>query len=565
MNVSILPAVNALLNTVSTVLLVIGYLRIRAENRDGHRKVMLRALGVSALFLTSYLVYHYAAGSVPYQRYDWTRPVYFAILIPHIILAAVNLPFILIAVTHALRGKFDKHKRIAKYLFPSWLFVSVSGVLVYLMLYHLPQTFAVEPDTIVLTGGRIVDLSDYGNSGNDIDNAMIVIHDGIITYAGPLKELSLAEDAFFIDTDGTFIMPGLIDGFAAINNRSYANAYLYSGVTSIIGVSGGRRGPLFTEGDPGTAVYRLESIGEEPAETDAYLRQIEELHTDGVTVLLVMYEARGEQLPAIAEKAHSLGMAVIGELGHAAYAEGIDAGFDAFVHTTRYSLNAVPETMQREVADEPFSDELDSPKWRYYTALTELSADNPGLLRHAERLGNSGTALMPTLSLLYLDQEWSVNPWGSPVAAIIDPDDVNAPADPETGKHTYDPAHTAAYAKLAKAVVRIESLYRETGATYIAGSATDVWGTMPGISLHTELEGLRRIGLTNRQALAAATDNFAGIFGWKTGRIAEGYRADILVLDKNPLDGLHNLDTIRHIIINGETINRENLLLKQER
>ncbi|MFC1555879.1 DUF420 domain-containing protein [candidate division KSB1 bacterium] len=140
MNVSDLPAINAFLNSVSTLLLILGFINIRKDKKETHRKIMLGAVAVSGLFLITYLIYHYNAGSVPYKRYDWTRTVYFTILIPHIILAAANVPFLIVAIIYAIKGKFDKHKKYVRWVYPSWLFVSFSGVIVYFMLYHLPPT-----------------------------------------------------------------------------------------------------------------------------------------------------------------------------------------------------------------------------------------------------------------------------------------------------------------------------------------------------------------------------------------------------------------------------------------
>ncbi len=137
MNVQDLPTLNAILNSISAVLLTLGFIHIKRGHRERHRKFMLAALVTSALFLTSYLIYHSQVGSVKYPHYDWTRPVYFAILIPHVILAAVMTPFILIAVWHALHARFEKHRRIVRWLWPVWMFVSVSGVAVYWMLYRL--------------------------------------------------------------------------------------------------------------------------------------------------------------------------------------------------------------------------------------------------------------------------------------------------------------------------------------------------------------------------------------------------------------------------------------------
>ena len=137
MNASNLPTLNAALNAVSAFLLIMGYREILRGELDRHRKWMIGALATSILFLISYLIYHWKVGSVPYPHHDWTRPVYFAILIPHIILAAVNVPLVLIVVRRAWRGDFERHRALAKWVWPSWIFVCVSGVAIYLMLYHL--------------------------------------------------------------------------------------------------------------------------------------------------------------------------------------------------------------------------------------------------------------------------------------------------------------------------------------------------------------------------------------------------------------------------------------------
>ena len=137
MSFSDLPTINAVLNGCSTIFLIIGYVQIKKGRADSHRKSMIAALISSAVFLTGYLIYHNAVGSVPYPKQDWTRPLYFAVLIPHIILAAVMVPFILAAVYQAFKGRFEKHKRITRYLWPVWIFVSLSGIVVYIMLYRL--------------------------------------------------------------------------------------------------------------------------------------------------------------------------------------------------------------------------------------------------------------------------------------------------------------------------------------------------------------------------------------------------------------------------------------------
>jgi uncharacterized membrane protein YozB (DUF420 family) len=131
-----LPTVNAILNTCAAILLLFGFINIKKKKPQVHIRFMISALAVSALFLISYVVYHYYAGSTPYPHFNWTRPLYFAILIPHIILAALQVPFILVMVWRAVQKQFDKHKKIARWVWPVWMFVSVSGILVYVMLYH---------------------------------------------------------------------------------------------------------------------------------------------------------------------------------------------------------------------------------------------------------------------------------------------------------------------------------------------------------------------------------------------------------------------------------------------
>ena len=131
-----LPAVNASLNATSAVLLLTGYGFIRRKQVTAHRVCMSAALLVSMLFLISYLYLHYHAGSTAFTGVGWVRPVYFAILVSHIILAAAILPLALTTVYQAARGQFDKHRRIARWTLPIWLYVSVTGVVIYFMLYH---------------------------------------------------------------------------------------------------------------------------------------------------------------------------------------------------------------------------------------------------------------------------------------------------------------------------------------------------------------------------------------------------------------------------------------------
>ena len=137
MDVTHLPALNAFLNSVSALLLGAGYYFIRHQQPDRHRVCMISAFVVSCLFLASYLFYHYHVGSVPFTKQGWIRPVYFTILITHVVLAISIVPMALITLYRALRGRFGAHRRIARWTWPIWMYVSVTGVCVYVMLYRL--------------------------------------------------------------------------------------------------------------------------------------------------------------------------------------------------------------------------------------------------------------------------------------------------------------------------------------------------------------------------------------------------------------------------------------------
>jgi putative membrane protein len=131
-----LPALNAALNAISGVLLVIGYFLIRARRIEQHRRFMLAAFVTSALFLLSYLTYHAQVGSVRFTRQGWVRPLYFSILITHVTLAAVVLPLAIVTLSRGLNARYLRHRAIARWTLPIWLYVSVTGVLVYVLLYQ---------------------------------------------------------------------------------------------------------------------------------------------------------------------------------------------------------------------------------------------------------------------------------------------------------------------------------------------------------------------------------------------------------------------------------------------
>ena len=137
MTVTDLPALNATLNATCTVLLVIGWILIKRGRIRQHRGVMIAAVSVSALFLVSYLVYHAQVGSVRFTKVGLIRTVYFTVLLTHTILAAAIVPMVLVTLSRGLSGRYDPHRRIARWTMPIWLYVSITGVIVYVMLYRL--------------------------------------------------------------------------------------------------------------------------------------------------------------------------------------------------------------------------------------------------------------------------------------------------------------------------------------------------------------------------------------------------------------------------------------------
>jgi uncharacterized membrane protein YozB (DUF420 family) len=137
MQISDLPALNATLNALSAVCLTLGYVFIKRRDRVNHMRAMLTALGTSAVFLVSYVIYHANVGSKPFPGHGAIRAVYLTILFTHVVLAAVILPMALVTARRGLRGRFDRHVPLARWTLPLWMYVSVTGVVIYVMLYQL--------------------------------------------------------------------------------------------------------------------------------------------------------------------------------------------------------------------------------------------------------------------------------------------------------------------------------------------------------------------------------------------------------------------------------------------
>jgi putative membrane protein len=136
-----LPALNATLNSMSAMFLLVGYVLIRQKRQTAHRNCMIGALICSTLFLTFYLIYHYNAGRTVFKDPAWFRPIYLVLLLTHTVLAVVIVPMVIMTVLRAIKRNYELHKRMARWTWPLWMYVSVTGVLIYLLLYQIfPQS-----------------------------------------------------------------------------------------------------------------------------------------------------------------------------------------------------------------------------------------------------------------------------------------------------------------------------------------------------------------------------------------------------------------------------------------
>jgi predicted SpoU family rRNA methylase len=432
--------------------------------------------------------------------------------------------------------------------------------------------------TTVLKGGTVIDLDNYGRSSHDIKNAIVIIQKGKIVSVGTAEKIKIPAGATVLDVSGKYIIPGLIEGFGSVANQAFANAYLYMGVTSVVTVEDNRRGKTFTTASPSPSLYKQDAYwGADRVEVtnkrfrfeninyrdDAAIRhEIDSMAKQGAKVMLVHYGVKPEQLRAIVAACKAHHIATIGELGFTSYREAVQAGIQSFVHTSRYTADLLPDTARISYSNAPFG----PPATFYYDYIinTNIISD-PKLSALASLYARHPVGLMPTASMLvYPYMQFSKNPWNEPAAALIDDKDIiHEPLDRQTGKPKNPPPHRV---PAAQKLFVMDSFFVKTGARFLTGSGATAFGTLPGVSLHTELEVLSRAGLSNRQVIAAATNNFSLLWNWNhTGKIAAGRDADLLILSANPLESLENLKNIDILFLKGKIIERKKLLEREDR
>ncbi len=458
-----------------------------------------------------------------------------------------------------------------------------------------PQVPAPVP--LVLAGGTLVDVTEWGRSAKDLEDAIVIVRDGRVSEVGSRFAVTIPKGALVIDCTGKFLLPGLVDGLAGMNSQGQASADLYMGVTTVVAVSDYQRGAIDLTASPAPHLYLADSIGStdnwsllarrpdwaaklkegahpvelSPGDT---ARQLAETAKLGTRVLLLGHDLTAANSQWIIAHAHQLGLVTYGEFVSTPYQVGIEAGVDVLLHMGRYELGVIPDELQRPLVDDPQGPAANTA----YDYSERLPPTDLHLRAYAKFLALHHAALMPTFSTYFIELPGNRNLWKEPAAALLDPPHLFDPSDRATGERNYPlapwtrhlPAIGQRYleegqrkkaGQSAMRLWRINETIFSAFPHYLAASGAPVRGSMPGISMHTELEMLVRLGLSPREALAAATNNYALQFGWnELGQIAPGRRADILVVDGDPSANIWNARRISGLILDGNVIDRDALL-----
>ena len=485
-----------------------------------------------------------------------------------------------------------------KYFFSMRLFRSALLCIGVLILAGPGPLAQAPPDApLVLAGGTVIDVTNWGHSAKDLRDAIVILDAGKITAVGSRADVPIPPNARVIDCAGKFLIPGLVDGFAGMNSQGQANAFLYMGVTTVVASADVRRGHIDTSANPRPHLYLLDSIGTtddwslligqstwtaklregaHPVELspEDTVRQLADTARLGTRVLWLGGDLTAANSQWIIAHAHQAGLVTYGEFVATPFRVGIEAGVDALLHMGRYELGVIPDELQRPLIDDPNGAAANTA----FDYAQHLPPTDAHLRDYAHFIAAHHAALMPTFSIYFLNLPGHRNLWNEPAASLLDPSEMWQPADRETGDKVYTLSPWTRHLpssgqrwmtesqrkKADQAAMRLWQI-NETIFTayphYLAASGAPVEGTMPGISMHTELEMLVRLGLSPREALAAATNNYALQFGWnELGQIAANRRADILVVDSDPTTNVWNARRISTLIIDGNVVDREALL-----
>ena len=457
---------------------------------------------------------------------------------------------------------------------------------------------------VVLVGATVIDVTDWGHSAKDLTDSVVVIRDGRIQEVGPRLGIPIPKGARLIDCTGKYLIPGLIDGLAGMNSQGQANAFLYMGVTTVVAVSDSHRGMVDLNANPSPNLYLVDSIGttdnysllarRHPANgrgpdwagvlregpkpvqlsTEETAKQLTAISHSGTRVLVLGRNLTAASAQWIISHAHQGGLVTYGEFVSTPYRVGIEAGVDALPFMGHYELGVIPDELQKPLVE----DSAGSAATTAYDYSRKLPPLDLHVRYYARMLATHHAALMPAFSRYYLQLPNHRNLWKEQAAALLDPAHLDSPPDRESGEFSYDvsywfhhlPGSTQRWledSQRKKADLEAMRLWKINQTFFaaqphaLAASGASAHGTMPGISMHTELELLVRMGLSPREALAAATNNYSLQFGWNDiGLISAGRRADILVLDSDPTANVWNARRISTLVLDGNLVDRESLL-----
>lgn len=453
------------------------------------------------------------------------------------------------------------------------------------------------PPPLVLTGGTVIDLSAWGDSANDIKDAVVVIQGSRIVAVGPAASLQVPKNAQVIDCTGKYIIPGLVDGFAGMNSQGQADANLYMGVTTVVVRQDAHHGAIDFAANPKPHLYPIDSVGATdnwsllagqpgwisqlkegaaPAELnpETTARQLVATQKLGTRVVFLGPVITAANTQWIIARAHQLGLATYGEFVATPYRVGIEAGVDALVHMGRYELGVIPDELEEPLVTDPEG----AASRTAYGYSERLPPTDPHWHTYAQLIASHHAALLPTFSTFYAQLPAHANLWREPAAALLNPANMDDPTDPGSGELNYPLPSWARHLPAVLQRSMENELRKRADQTamrlwminqaifsafphYLAGSGANSRGAMSGISMHTEMELLVRLGLSPREALAAATSNYSLEFGWHDlGQIAAGRRADILVLDADPTANIWNARRISTLVFDGNVVDRTGLL-----
>ena len=292
----------------------------------------------------------------------------------------------------------------------------------------------------------------------------------------------------------------------------------------------------------------------------ALLKEIDTLAAQGFRGITISYDVWPDQFDVILGEARRRGLATLGEPGFTSYPYAIRAGVDTLPHDDHFTFELAPALAQLTRADNLVANR------EAVRAVCAVDPTSDEATAYGGQLANSHTTLMPTLAMEATADLLDVpNPWNARSSVLIDAADIDTPTDKATGASAYlasaAPERREVIRKCAWHKEALDARFYRLGARFLAGSNAGSYGSLPGSGLHLELALLHRIGLSPREALAAATTNYADVYGWQdVGRIEPGRVADLLILDADPRADLSALEHIHTLVFRGKVVDREKLL-----